>query len=103
VICYKGSNISYQIAKRLIKIKYISLVNLIMNREVVKELIQDEMNEKNLEEELKLLLTDTNKREQLKKDYGELKHLLNEGGDASYNAARIIREMLSLKEATKAF
>ena len=42
VVCYKGSNISYQIAKRLIKIKYIALINLIMDKPVVKELIQNE-------------------------------------------------------------
>lgn len=93
VVCYKGSNISYQIAKRLIKIKYISLVNLIMNKEVVKELIQDEMNEKNIEQELKLLLTNQSKQQQLKSDYAELKRLLTEGGDASFNAAQIIDAM----------
>ena len=58
VICYKGSSISYQIAKRLIKVKYISLVNLIMDRPVVQELIQDEMNVKNIVEELRKLLSD---------------------------------------------
>ena len=46
VVCYKGGWISYQIAKRIITLKYISLVNLIMDREVVKELIQDECNKK---------------------------------------------------------
>ena len=40
IVCYKGSAISYQIAKRLIKVTFISLVNLIMGRETVKELIQ---------------------------------------------------------------
>ena len=44
VVCYKGSNISYQIAKRIITLKFISLVNLIMDREVVKELIQNDFN-----------------------------------------------------------
>ena len=48
VVCYKGGWISYQIAKRIITLKYISLVNLIMDREVVKELIQDDLNPKNL-------------------------------------------------------
>ena len=48
VVCYKGSPISYQIAKRVIKVKYISLVNLIMDKLVVKELIQDELTVKNL-------------------------------------------------------
>jgi lipid-A-disaccharide synthase len=53
VVCYKGSAISYQIGKRLVKnIKYISLVNLILDKEVVTELIQDDFNEKKLENEL---------------------------------------------------
>ncbi|HJU46022.1 MAG TPA: lipid-A-disaccharide synthase [Chitinophagaceae bacterium] len=90
VVCYKGSNISYQIAKRVIKIKYISLVNLIMNKEIVKELIQDEMNTQNLIAELNKLLNDTAKREQLQKDYADLKDLLSKGGNASANAARSI-------------
>ena len=60
VICYKGSAFSYQIAKRLIKIKFIGLVNLIMDKEVVKELIQDELTVENLKRELNLLLTDKN-------------------------------------------
>jgi lipid-A-disaccharide synthase len=63
VVCYKGSNISYQIAKRLIKIKYISLVNLIMDKEVVKELIQHELTTPNLVKELQRLLTDERKKE----------------------------------------
>src|SRR5450755_1688379 len=76
VICYKGSRISYQIAKRLIKVKYISLVNLIMNKPVVKELIQDEMNAENIVTELSKLLNDPTHLEELKKDYRDLKSLL---------------------------
>ena len=49
VVCYKGSTISYQIAKRVIKVKYISLVNLIMDRLVVKELIQNDLTVENLQ------------------------------------------------------
>src|SRR5690606_4162243 len=56
VVCYKGSNISYQIAKRIITLKYISLVNLIMDKEVVKELIQNEFNSENLKRELDTIL-----------------------------------------------
>src|SRR5205085_8427592 len=76
VVCYKGSNVSYQIAKRLIKVKYISLVNLIMDREVVKELIQDEMNAANITTELNKILKDQNAIFKMKKDYAELKKLL---------------------------
>lgn len=94
VVCYKGSNISYQIARRLIKIKYISLVNLIMDKEVVKELIQHEMNTVNLVKELRLLLTDNNRQQTLQKDYHELKDLLQAGGDASAQAAQKIVDMI---------
>ena len=94
VVCYKGSNISYQIAKRVIRIKYISLVNLIMDKPVVKELIQDEMNPENLQRELSLLLNDKNKQKQLKEDYAALKKLLSLGGHASANAAVLIQNFV---------
>ncbi len=90
IICYKGGKISYEIAKRLIKIKFIGLVNLIMDKEVVKELIQDELNEKNLVKELNLLLTDEQKKKSLNEDYVALTNLLNAGGHASTNAAKIM-------------
>ena len=95
VICYKGSNISYQIAKRLIKIKYICLVNLIMDKEVVKELIQDELTTNNLVQELKKLLLDEEKKATLQTNYAALKKLLSAGGNASSNAANSIYSMLN--------
>jgi lipid-A-disaccharide synthase len=94
VVCYKGSAVSYQIARRLIKIKYISLVNLIMDKEVVKELIQNELNPENIIRELNAVLHDPQKREQLQKDYTALKNLLQQGGDASAKAAQSIIEFL---------
>jgi lipid-A-disaccharide synthase len=94
IICYKGGKISYQIAKRLVKIKYIGLANLIMDKEVVKELIQDELNEKNLVAELTLLLTENEKSKQQQEDYKNLFSLLNDGGDASANAAKEICGMV---------
>ena len=95
IVCYKGSSISYQIAKRLIKIKYISLVNLIMDREVVKELIQDELTPQNLVSELNKILYDENKIEQIKKDYRELKEVLTKGGNASQRAAKEIVDLVN--------
>jgi len=95
VICYKGSAFSYQIAKRLIKIKFIGLVNLIMDKEVVKELIQDELTVENLKRELNLLLTDEAKQQQLKEDYAALKKLLSQGGNASANTAESIYQFMS--------
>ena len=56
VVCYKGSAISYQIAKRIITLKFISLVNLVMDREVVTELIQGDFNKKRLKKELERIL-----------------------------------------------
>jgi lipid-A-disaccharide synthase len=67
VVCYKGSWISYQIAKRIITLKYISLVNLIMDEEIVTELIQDEMNPKRLKEELSKILQLENRKIMLEK------------------------------------
>jgi len=94
VVCYKGSAISYQIAKRVIKVKYISLVNLIMNRMVVKELIQDELTPANLQKELQRLLVDADYINKIKKDYSELQDLLGKGGNASEKAAKIIVDLL---------
>jgi lipid-A-disaccharide synthase len=90
VICYKGSSISYQIAKRLIKVKYISLVNLIMDRPVVRELIQEEMNAENIVAGLRKLLTDEGTRRRIRNDYSELHDLLSQGGNASEKAAGLI-------------
>lgn len=94
IICYKGSSISYQIAKRLIKIKFIGLVNLIMNKEVVKELIQHDLNKENLIHELQLLLNDSSRKKQINEDYIQLKSLLSMGGLASKNAADIIIQFM---------
>ena len=95
IVCYKGSNISYQIARRLIKIKYISLVNLIMDRLVVKELIQNELTTVNLVKELQELLTNKNRIATLKADYTELKDILSKGGRASEQAAKSIYDFIT--------
>ncbi|TAL49662.1 MAG: lipid-A-disaccharide synthase [Chitinophagaceae bacterium] len=94
IVCYKGSPISYQIAKRVIKVKYISLVNLIMDKLVVKELIQDELNIENLQRELSSLLSGEKHIEEIKKNYATLKQLLSEGGNASSKAAASIINFL---------
>lgn len=94
VVCYRGSKISYAIAKRLVKnIKYISLVNLIMDREVVKELIQNELNTKNLVKELNFIM-EGEKRNSMLQDFKLLREKLG-GKGASDNAAEII---LNLKK-----
>lgn len=92
IVCYKAENISYQIGKRLIKLKFISLVNLIMNKEVVKELIQDKLTPENITAELINILYDPVKREKMQFDYYLLRKQLYDGGNASAKAAKIIVE-----------
>jgi len=89
VVCYRGSKISYAIAKRLVKnIRYISLVNLIMDREVVKELIQNELNTQNLVKELNFIV-EGEKRNKMLQDFTLLKEILG-GKGASEKAAELI-------------
>lgn len=90
VVCYKGNKLSYLIARQLIKVKYISLVNLIMDKPVVKELIQDDLNTANLKKELQLLLHNEEERNRLANDYQQLNAVLLQGGNASANAADAI-------------
>lgn len=96
VVCYKGNKISYLIAKNLIKVKYISLVNLIMDKPVVKELIQNDLTPENIEAELKLLLTNHKVQRQLLDDYEDLRYKLGNAG-ASNNAATVIFDDLNKK------
>lgn len=93
VVCYKGNSISFMIAKKIVDVKYISLVNLIMDKLVVHELVQNDLTKENLAKQLNILLTDKSKAEQLKHDYKELKIKLGEQG-ASERAAKIIKEYL---------
>jgi len=96
VVCYRGSKISYAIAKRLVKnIKYISLVNLIMDKEVVKELIQSELNTKNLVKELNFII-DGEKRSGMLQDFKLLREKLG-GKGASENAADIILDLKKIE------
>ena len=89
IVCYRTSTISYEIGKRVVKnIKFISLVNLIMDREIVKELIQKELNTENLVNELQKIL-EGQKRDKMLKNYELLREKLG-GKGASEHAAEII-------------
>jgi len=93
VVCYKANPISYQIAKRLINIKFISLVNLIMDEEVVRELIQNECNAKDILKELKEILPNGNKRNRISLKYKELISRLGGGGASRDVAAAILSSL----------
>ncbi len=90
VVCYKGNPISYWLAKKLVKIKYISLVNLIMDKPVVAELIQHDLNEVKLKEELDKLLNSEAHRKELMADYETLWHKLGDTHASDTAAAEII-------------
>ncbi len=92
VVCYKGNRISYEIAKRVIKLKYISLVNLILDKPVVVELIQSEFNHIRLKNELKIILDDY-KRAVMFLDYYDLEKKLG-GKGASSKTAKLIFESI---------
>ena len=92
VVCYKGSWASYQIAKRIITLKYISLVNLIMDQEVVTELIQEKCNTKNIKLELQKLLHPEH-RKKLLSEYEKLEQKLGGIGASQKTAALIIRSL----------
>lgn len=91
VVCYKASPISYAIAKRLVKIKFISLVNLIMDREVVRELIQHECNATQIREELELILKGGAKRENMLADYEKMRQNLGGGGASEKVAQSLLK------------
>ncbi|MBQ6083340.1 MAG: lipid-A-disaccharide synthase [Bacteroidales bacterium] len=90
VVCYKANKISYIIARQLAKVKYICLVNLIMDRLVVKELIQNDMTADNIRDELKSLLTNQKRQKKLLEDYEELKYILGNSGASDRAAETII-------------
>ncbi|MBP2832586.1 lipid-A-disaccharide synthase [Aquimarina sp. U1-2] len=92
VVCYKGSAISYQIAKRIINLDYISLVNLIMNKPIVTELIQSELNTKRLKEELTVIL-DEYKRAVMFLEYYDLEKKLGGKGASDKTAALIVESI----------
>jgi lipid-A-disaccharide synthase len=89
VVCYKGGAVSFMIARKLVKVKYISLVNLIMDKEIVRELIQNEFNEANLKAELAKLLREDS-RKILLDDYAELKQKLGGAGASEKTAALML-------------
>jgi len=88
IVCYKSSAISYWIGKRIITLKFISLVNLILDRECVKELIQHECTAESIQKQLPLLLDLKHRAEQLEA-YKHLQALLSEKNASATTAALI--------------
>ncbi len=91
VVCYKTNWLTYQVGKRLVDLKFVSLVNLILEREVVKELIQDDLTPENLALEMDKILDKTH-RKQLDNDYQELINVLGGEGASDKTAAIVYQK-----------
>jgi len=94
VVCYKGNWLSFQIAKRIVNVKYISLVNLIADKPVVTELVQDKLNTSSLKGELEKILVDEN-RNRIFRDYAQLRELLGNKGASGLAAGLMISRLKS--------
>ena len=98
VVCYKTSKFSYQIAKWLVKIKFISLVNLIMDKDIVQEIIQENLTEQHLTTALRNITENETKRNEVMDNYASLHALLAAGGgDASTKVAQEIMALAGPK------
>jgi len=93
VVCYKGGYLSYLIARSLVKVKYISLVNLIMDREVVKELIQRDLSYEGLKEEFARLVNQGDRREAMQADYEALYEKLGGAGASAKTAELMLKKL----------
>ncbi|MDO5509749.1 MAG: lipid-A-disaccharide synthase [Weeksellaceae bacterium] len=97
IVCYKGNPISYAIGRRLVtNIRYISLVNLIMDREVVRELIQQDFNPKELSAEFQKL-QDPEHQKHIQQEYQQLRQKLGNSGAAERAAKAIMQHLQSTK------
>lgn len=92
MVCYRSSRLSYAIAKRIIKLEHISLVNLIMNKTVVKELIQDKCTPETISKELHQLLLSKN-RSKIEQEYHQLEKILGHQ-NASQQVAHLIYQAI---------
>lgn len=93
VVCYRTSSVTYHLAKQFIKVRFLSLVNLIMDREVVRELIQSDMNQARLHRELQDILVTGYRHDVIKRDYSELREILGGRGASARVAEDMVRNM----------
>ncbi|HNI43337.1 MAG TPA: lipid-A-disaccharide synthase, partial [Chitinophagales bacterium] len=100
VVCYRANWLSYQIAKRLVDLQFISLVNLIMNQETVTELIQDDLNTEQLTHALQQIIVGGEGREAVFTAYSQLRQRLGTIGAARRVAEKIVT-LVSEKSLTK--
>lgn len=92
LVCYRANAISIAIAKAIVssRINYISLVNLIADRPIVTELIQEDFNLHRLEKEFEKITTDTANRDRMLSEYADMRTLLGDGGASNHTAEEIM-------------
>jgi lipid-A-disaccharide synthase len=90
VVCYRMDEFSYQVARCFVKIEFVSLVNIVMGREVVKELLQHDMTVQKASEELKAIMPLGSKHEKMKEDYRLLQEVIGGVGASDRFAARMV-------------
>ncbi len=93
VVCYRTSAVTYHLAKKFIKVRFLSLVNLITDREVVRELVQNDLNQARLHSELQDILITGYRHEIIKRDYRELRELLGGMGASERVAEDMLRNL----------
>ncbi len=93
IVVYKTSGLTYAIAKRLVNLEWLSLANIVSGKKVVKELIQKEVNEKEIVETVSELLSSEEKLQMLKRDLGKIKMMLSEGEDKIDLASNVLMEI----------
>lgn len=95
VLCYKAGKLSWFIGRKIVKVNYVGLVNLILNKEVVKELLQDEMTKDKIIQELNLLLNDTERRKKIQEGYDATRKLLGGSGVSARIAKKLYGYILN--------
>ncbi len=97
VVCYKTSKLTYAIAKRLVDLKYFSLTNLIMDKPVIKELLQDNFTAENINIEVNKILFDKEHKQKIFENYNNIKNILGNEG-ASKRTANLMYKYLIEKD-----
>ncbi|MEI6022043.1 MAG: lipid-A-disaccharide synthase, partial [Bacteroidota bacterium] len=92
VVCYKGGNVSFEIGKRLVNVKYIGLPNLIMDKAVVKELVQYDFTVENIKSELSELIHNEDYRNRILSDYKQLHSMLGGIGASNRLADFLVKD-----------
>lgn len=96
VVCYRTSGVTYRLAKLVIKVRFISLANLIMDRGIVRELVQNDLTQKNLHTELLNIISSGYRHGIIKSDYRQLRRVLGERGASSRIASDMVQNLIQM-------